>query len=369
MYFSAPPRATNFIPTTKQILEQTIPISTCISHTLHSIYPRQHCPGKPSPQALLHSCWPSFPKHGGFHDILPELLLLVAADLLLGDLTNFRSTYYWVWDILTPRFQKLCLQDVGTLTALQWAAVRGHAELIKLAISNGAEIEAPLLDRLTLRTLGVRGELYEHHTKHPCELANPDPFNDAINTSIRTLLFLAACCGHAKAIGVLLDHSASTQFLDGIITPVHAADTRGDVSCMQPFIRPGFDINALGDQESTILHNALNGGVEMVMYILQLDGGTNVVNARNSEGLTPLHIVTLSAVDRNGQRLVTELLLQHGADISVRDNRGDTPAHCLASRGNFECLRVLIDAGFDLHTRGEGGQTVGYFRLVEDRRG
>ena len=222
MLLSALPRATTFVPTTKQILPQTAPTSTCIAHTRHSIY----IPNNTSPANLSLRHYNALVDHPfrnmEFHNILPELLLLVADHLSLQDLTNFRSTCYRVWDILTPRFQELCLQDVGKLTTLQWAAVRGHAELIKLAISNGAEIDAPLLDQLTLKTLGVRGELYEHRTKHPCELANAYPLNNAANTSIRTPLFLAACCGHATAIEVLLDNGASTQCLDGVMTPVHA---------------------------------------------------------------------------------------------------------------------------------------------------
>ena len=67
----------------------------------------------------------------------------------------FHSTSSCLLSILTPRFQQLCLQDIGELTALQWAAVRGHVELIDLAILNGAEIDAPVRGQLEEAALSM----------------------------------------------------------------------------------------------------------------------------------------------------------------------------------------------------------------------
>ena len=178
------------------------------------------------------------------------------------------------------------------------------------------------------------------------------------NTKIRTPLFLAACCGPVKAINVLLDYGARTQYFGTNTTPAHAAAAHGDVACMQAFVRPGFDINSRGAQESTLLHHATLGGIKMMKYILQLDGGTDLVNARNRIGLTPLHCISKKAGNLNYWRSQVELLLEHGADIYARDDGYYTPAHTFAYWGDSECLQVLIDAGFDLHTRGKCGQTI-----------
>ena len=287
-----------------------------------------------------------------FQNILPEILLLVAENLSLEDLSNLRSTCHRIWNTLTPRFQKLCLQDVGELTALQWAAVRGHAKLIELAMSNGAEVDAPLLGELTIPDLGVRHELYEYDLRHPCELANTHPFFEDETTKIRTPLFLAACCGNLEAIEVLLAHGARTQYVGGIMTPAHAAASRGDVACMQAFVRPGFDINARGAEERTFLHDATLGGSDMMEFILQLDGGTNLVNARTSTGLTPMHCITWEVGNRDCRMFEVELLVQHGADIYAKDNDENTPAHTFAYQGDFGCLQVLLDAGLDLYICG-----------------
>ena len=292
----------------------------------------------------------------GFHKILPELLLLVAEYLSLKDLSSFRSACYWVWKVLTPLFHKLCLRVGGKLTTLQWAAVRGYTELIELALFNGAKINEPLMVELSRADLGGSSKLYAEDSRHPCRVANSPKYPNDANAKKRTPLFLAACCGHATAIKVLLDQGASMQGPAGMMTPVHAAASRGDVSCMQVFIRPGFDINARGAKKSTLLHYAVTGGVEMMRYILQLKGGRNLVNARTSKGLTPLH--SLADINCMGQRLKMELLLQYGADMYMRDNRGHTVAHYFVLLGNSECLQFLIDVGFQLDTRGEGGSTI-----------
>ena len=204
----------------------------------------------------------------GFYNMVPELLLLVADNLSLDDVINFRSTCSWVKNALTPPFQKLCLQDVGKLTALQWAAVRGHAKLIELAISNNAAIDLPFLSGLRFHTPGGNGNLHNEGFTSPCVLANTDLYHNNTLSSFLTPLFHAACLRHVKVIEVLLDHGARTKYLDGSMTPAHAAATQEDLLCMQAFVRPGFDINVRGSYETTFLHHATLGGAAMLKYIL-----------------------------------------------------------------------------------------------------
>ena len=293
----------------------------------------------------------------GILNIPLELLLLVAENLSLEDLSSFRSTCYQVWHILTPRFKKLCLQDVGNLTALHWAAVRNHTELIELAISNGADIDAPLRGNMKMRALSAADWLDRRYASYSWLLANDRADTEAKHHMIRTPLFLAACCGRVKAIEILLKRGARMLYVDEVQTPAHISAKKGDVDCMRAFIRAGFDKNARGPKDRTILHDAIDGGAEMVKYILQLEGGVNLVNTRTRDGSTPLHCVFAKG-DRDQARLRVELLVQHGADIHARDNRGETPADLFAQWGKVGCLRILIAAGYDFNTRGIAGRTI-----------
>ena len=292
----------------------------------------------------------------GILDFPNELLFLVAKDFSIRDLTMFRSTSSRLLSILTPHFQQLCLQDIGELTALQWAAVRGHVELIDLAISNGAEIDAPVRGQLEEAALSMVDRPDYSFT---CKLANDSAETDAKDSIIRTPLFLAACCGRTKAIAFLLKLGASMQCFGGMMTPAHISARRGDIDCMEAFITPSFDFNARGCDYSTILHEAIISGAEMVMYLLQLEGGKKLVNARASDGSTPLHrVLPSSGFDNTTTSLMVELLVQTGADIYLGNDRGDTPAHHFVRWGNVECLQALIAAGLDFNVRGRYGQTI-----------
>jgi ankyrin repeat protein len=81
------------------------------------------------------------------------------------------------------------------------------------------------------------------------------------------------------------------------------------------------------------------------------------VNARNDEGATPL----LWAVRCGNYRLL-ELLIEHGADINVRNlasHGGVTPLHEAVMAGDHAATKILVNAGADLTLKTEGGETVG----------
>ena len=307
----------------------------------------------------------------GILDIPPELLLLVVGDLSIGDLLAFRLTCCRVRDVLKQHFQKVCLQDVGQLTAIQRAAVHGYDELIELAISNAATIDTPLKDNL--KWIRVREAKSVNRVKiwDILDWANKSAETKAKHSIIRTPLFLAACFGQVKVIELLLKKRASMQCFGQMMTPAHVSATRGDVDCLRAFIQAGFNINTRGTKDQTILHVATLSGIKMMKYILQLEGGANLVNARDSEGFTPLSYLATTYDkpyhDRHMRKMV-EVLVQHKADIHARDKSGDMAAHHFAWMGSVGCLRPLIDAGFDLHSKGEHGATILHRAVVGGKK-
>ena len=300
----------------------------------------------------------------GILDLPNELLVLVAENLPIGDLSKFRSISQRLSFLLTPCYKRLCLEDVGKLTALQWAAVRGHVELIELAISKGAEIDKPLgsiLEKTAPRMSDKPSSV--------CLFANRTAsFSDAKDAIARTPLYLAACSKKVGAVKVLLKLGASMQCFGGMNTPAHISAARGDVDCMRAFIGAGFDINTTGNKATTILHEAIRGGVEMVKYLLEHGGGEKLVNAKNIFCRTPLHLVGGSFPVRYRRRVMTELLLQHGADIYACDMFWDTPAHIAAFKGDVDTMRVFIAAGIDYYARGNYGRTMLHY-AVSNRKG
>jgi ankyrin repeat protein len=77
------------------------------------------------------------------------------------------------------------------------------------------------------------------------------------------------------------------------------------------------------------------------------------VNARDDEGLAPLHIAVLK-----GRVDMASLLIAKGADPNAKDERlGDTPLHFAAVQGSTEIAAWLIAKGADIEARNRFGST------------
>lgn len=69
-------------------------------------------------------------KHGVLK-ISNGLLLMIGEYLSIGEPYHFLLTFRWLPPLFMPRLHQLCLEDIGGLTALQWASERSHASLAK----------------------------------------------------------------------------------------------------------------------------------------------------------------------------------------------------------------------------------------------
>uniref|UniRef100_V9K7S1 Ankyrin repeat domain-containing protein 12 n=1 Tax=Callorhinchus milii TaxID=7868 RepID=V9K7S1_CALMI len=76
------------------------------------------------------------------------------------------------------------------------------------------------------------------------------------------------------------------------------------------------------------------------------------VNKRNERGETPLHMAAI----RGETKQVKELIIQ-GADVNVKDFAGWTPLHEACNLGYYDVAKQLILAGADVNTRGLDNDT------------
>ncbi|MCC6220461.1 MAG: ankyrin repeat domain-containing protein [Deltaproteobacteria bacterium] len=100
-------------------------------------------------------------------------------------------------------------------------------------------------------------------------------------------------------------------------TLLHAACESDDLESVRILVNAGADVNALGEWE-----------------------------------LTPLIV----AVRYGSSSELVEYLIEEGASIEVRDFDDDTPLHIAARRG-VEHVRLILDAGADVNSRGDMGMT------------
>jgi hypothetical protein len=102
-----------------------------------------------------------------------------------------------------------------------------------------------------------------------------------------------------------------------IFATYNLAAEHGTLSSIDTLIKAGAFINATGPLDLTPLHLvASEGRIDAVEMLLEAKADVNA----ESGGVTPL----LKAVFR-GQSLVTQILIEAGADVECRDTFGNTP--------------------------------------------
>ena len=76
------------------------------------------------------------------------------------------------------------------------------------------------------------------------------------------------------------------------------------------------------------------------------------VNIRDKHGYTPLHRPA-----RVGNENLCRLLLEHNPDVNIQDEDGSTPLHWCAIKGNGNLCRLLLEHNADVNIQNKLGYT------------
>ena len=299
----------------------------------------------------------------GIQTIPQELIVMVGEQLSIKDLNNFLRTCRGLLNLFTPRLHELGLQNVGSLSALQWAAQHGHEPLVKLAILKGAAVNEITDCERKFTVLHLAASSANPNPKIIHTLAKHGAKIDAKCSDLCTPLYQATYYGHGQIVEELLKLGAGTKQggSKGLSSLALIAASSGYADCMRAFVAAGIDFHHTGTEGETILHMAIDyySGIEMAQYLLEQKEARMTVNAKNRYGRTPLHLLMghygLTSAEKS--KLLTPLL-QFGADIHMKDIYGDTPAHYATNRGDINSVAELIHAGFKISTKGARGDTV-----------
>lgn len=128
------------------------------------------------------------------------------------------------------------------------------------------------------------------------------------------------------------------------------------MSVSQPQIMPeDADLEDVAEADKTCFDYVKDGNVEKLLEMLDACA-TNAtkphLSAKDELGLALIHW----AADR-GNKIILEVLLQHGVDVNAVDMEGQTALHYAASVGHVECVEILLKFYADRTIKDVDGHT------------
>jgi len=113
-----------------------------------------------------------------------------------------------------------------------------------------------------------------------------------------------------------------------------------------------FDVNAKDSDGITPLHIAAKLGNDKVAGAL-LERGADLNTKDSHFGQTPLHSAIASGMDK-----IVRTLLNHGADVNAKNDSDWTPLHLAARQDKNEIAQTLIERGADVNAKDDNGWTL-----------
>ncbi len=159
---------------------------------------------------------------------------------------------------------------------------------------------------------------------------------------------------------------------------LHIAAANLNRGVARVLLEKGENITTIDEQQTTALHIACmagkseQSGLNFVKMLFE-NGGKNLIDQKDSEGNTPLHL----AFRRCDQKLI-EFLLDQGANTKIINNRGElpvniqdangnTPLHLAYFMKNTNLIQLLRNERADMNIQNHDGDTSLQLHQVQQR--
>jgi len=233
-------------------------------------------------------------------------------------------------------------------TMLTIAAWTGQSELISYLVEKGADLSL----RNKWNNTALHNAAQQGYTEIAKILLDKGADINLQGTSGCTSLLFAAQKQHPEMVALLLKHGAKVNIAnDYEQTPIIAASWQGNPDVMSLLIQNGADIGFITENGNTILHNAAYiGNVACINLLIEKGADANKCD---NEGKLPLHIALIE--ERTD---AAALLMKSTENINLREKvLGNTPLHIAAINGNKELTEMLLNARADASVKNDAGLT------------
>ena len=232
-------------------------------------------------------------------------------------------------------------------SALVSAVCENHADVVKVLIDAGADIEGEDDDGrspLLIASCVANVEIVKMLVKAGAGVRVAD-------NEENTCLILAAHCGHTETVRHLVglpEVDLGHKDRDGF-TALHCAADEKHSDVVVVLIDAGADIEAKDCTGRSPLHVACRSGtLDVVKLLVKAGAGVRVTDNEENTCL-------IIAAHSGHTETVRYLVGLPQVDVSHKDNDGCTALHCAADQNDADAMEVLIDAGADIEAMDDTG--------------
>ena len=176
---------------------------------------------------------------------------------------------------------------------------------------------------------------------------------NASNKQNKTALMMACLERNIGAINVLLNAGADprTANIDGDTCLHIAVRTQCNKETLQAIVDHGADVNAISiNNQTALMISCLMQNVDAITVLLDSRADPNIADA---DGNTCLHC----AVKQGCNKYVCQALLNHGADVNVRNKNDQTALMMACLKANVDVINILLNAGANPKATDTDGET------------
>ncbi|KJH52812.1 P-loop domain protein, KAP family [Dictyocaulus viviparus] len=266
-------------------------------------------------------------------------------------------------------------------SALLNAAHKGHAEVAKILLENGAAVDLPDL----MGWSPLMWAVYKCHPDVVDLLLNYGAHVNLIDEEDGlTPLIVAAGRGFIAIVEKLLAADAQVNACDKFgSTALIWAARKGHLPIVQMLLNAGAEVDAVGMGSSTALMLATKGNyLSVVDLLLTRDPNVNVLD---QNGLSALGMAAregyadiceslinsgafvnqcdkygnwiLTSAVRSGNATIVRLLLEKFADVNARDSENRTPLHLAIDKSFMDIVYIILERKPNLELKNKDGET------------
>ena len=231
-----------------------------------------------------------------------------------------------------------------TQKAVHLACHNGYDDIVRIMIEAGASMVSGHTDDPDTQLIHCAAK--EGHAKIIELLITKGAQVNVTDQSGITPLMYACEAGSLDTVQRLIEQGAILDFQNPQhVTPLHFACQGGYSSIVAYLIKNGADINAQHLDGLSHLYTASANNQPNIVKILA-DSGADV-NISTNDGTSALHVAS-----QNGHAAVIEHLISAGCKVNCVQESGATPLHFACQCGQLTAANVLLRAGADVNATG-----------------